>query len=249
MAASPLFGIAALCCLFAATPVSPAIACDRLRALESIVAMAEFRWFGHNCFRIRGKDAVIVTDPVGRGTGYTLAKQTADVVTISSPQPEHSNLAAVKPEFRTIDGPGEYEIHDIFVTGIRTHQDEAGGTLRGHNTAYLIEIDDMIVGHLGDLGHALTAEDAEAMTDVDILLVPAGSKHLDPARAAEITSQLAPKIVIPMQFATGSGDSDLLGVDAFCRNLGVSVPEPEEKLVLKSSELGDALRVVVLAVN
>jgi len=107
----------------------------------------------------------------------------------------------------------------------------------------------MIVGHLGDLGHALTAEDAEAMTDVDILLVPAGSKYLDPARAAEITSQLAPKIVIPMQFATGSGDSDLLGVDAFCRNLGVSVPEPEEKLVLKSSELGDALRVVVLAVN
>lgn len=211
--------------------------------------MAEFRWFGHNCFRIRGKDAVIVTDPVGRGTGYTLAKQTADVVTISSSQPEHSNLAAVKPEFSTIDGPGEYEIHDIFVTGIRTHQDESEGKVRGHNTAYLIEVDDMVVGHLGDLGHALSAEDAEAMSDVDILLVPAGSRNLDPARAAEITSQLAPKIVIPMQFATGSGDSDLLGVDAFCRNLGVSVPEPEEKLVVKSSELGETMRVVVLAVN
>jgi L-ascorbate metabolism protein UlaG (beta-lactamase superfamily) len=211
--------------------------------------MAEFRWFGHNCFRIRGKDAVIMTDPVGRGTGYNLAKQTADVVTISSSQPEHANLAAVRPEFSTIDGPGEYEIHDIFVTGIRTHQDEADGKLRGHNTAYLIEVDDMVVGHLGDLGHALTAEDAEAMSDVDILLVPAGSRHLDPARAAEITSQLAPKIVIPMQFATASGDRDLLSIDAFCRNLGVSVPEPEEKLVVKSSELGESMRVVVLGVN
>jgi L-ascorbate metabolism protein UlaG (beta-lactamase superfamily) len=211
--------------------------------------MAEFRWFGHNCFRIRGKDAVVVTDPVGRGTGFNLAKQTADVVTISSPQPEHSNLAAVKPEFKMIDGPGEYEIHDIFVTGIRTHQDDAGGQVRGHNTAYLIEVDDMVVGHLGDLGHALTAEDAEAMSDVDILLVPAGSRSLDPARAAEITSQLAPKIVIPMQFATASGDRDLLGVDGFCRNLGVSVPEPEEKLVVKSSELGETMRVVVLTVN
>jgi L-ascorbate metabolism protein UlaG (beta-lactamase superfamily) len=228
---------------------SPAVAFDRSRALESIVAMAEFRWFGHNCFRIRGKDVVIMTDPVGRGTGYNLAKQTADVVTISSPQPEHANLAAVKPEYTTIEGPGEYEIHDIFVTGIRTHQDEAGGKLRGHNTAYLIVVDDMVVGHLGDLGHSLTAEDAEAMTDVDILLVPAGSRHLDPARAAEITSQLAPKIVIPMQFASGPGDRDMLGIDVFCRNLGVSIPDPEEKLVVKSSELGETMRVVVLAVN
>ena len=213
------------------------------------MAMAEFRWFGHNCFRIRGKDAVIMTDPVGRGTGYTLAKQVADVVTISSSQPEHANLAAVKPEFQTIEGPGEYEIHDIFVTGIRTHQDEAGGKFRGHNTAYLIEIDDMVIGHLGDLGHALAEEHAEAMTDVDILLVPAGSRNLDPARAAEITSQLAPKIVIPMQYATAGGDSDLLSVEAFCRNLGVSVPEPEEKLVVKSSDLGETMRVVVLGVS
>ena len=67
--------------------------------------MAEFRWYGHNCFRIRGKDAVVMTDPVGKKTGFTLAKQTADIVTVSSPQPEHANLAAVKPEFDTIDGP------------------------------------------------------------------------------------------------------------------------------------------------
>jgi L-ascorbate metabolism protein UlaG (beta-lactamase superfamily) len=211
--------------------------------------MAEFRWFGHNCFRIRGKDAVIMTDPVGRGTGFTLAKQVADVVTISSPQPEHSNLAAVKPDFQAIEGPGEYEIHDIFVTGIRTHQDESGGTVRGHNTAYMIEVDDMVIGHLGDLGHALTDEHTEAMTDIDILLVPAGSRHLEPARAAEITSQLAPKIVIPMQFATSTGDRDLLGLDAFCRNLGVTVPEPEEKLTVKSSELGESMRLVVLQVS
>jgi L-ascorbate metabolism protein UlaG (beta-lactamase superfamily) len=211
--------------------------------------MAEFRWFGHNCFRIRGKDAVVLTDPVGKKTGYTLAKQTADIVTVSSPQPEHSNLAAVKPEFDTIDGPGEYEIHDIFVTGIRTHLDNEQGKVRGHNTSYLIEIDGMVICHLGDLGHALTEEHAEAMTDVDILLVPAGSRHLDPARAAEIASQLSPKVVIPMQYATASGDRDLLGLDSFCRNLGVDVPKAEEKLTVKSSDLGEAMRLVVLGVS
>lgn len=211
--------------------------------------MAEIRWYGHNCFRIRGKDAVVVTDPVGKSTGFSLARTTADLVTVSSPRPEHANLSAIKPEFDTIDGPGEYEIHEVFVTGIRTFQDDAKGKELGFNTAFLIVIDGMTICHLGDLGHALSAEDAEAMTDVDILLVPAGSKGLDPARAAEITSQLAPKVVIPMQYATPAGDRDLNGLDLFCRNLGVSLPEPEEKLTVKPSELGDTMRLVVLEVS
>jgi L-ascorbate metabolism protein UlaG (beta-lactamase superfamily) len=211
--------------------------------------MAEIRWFGHNCFRIRGKDAVVLTDPVGKSTGYALAKQTADLVTISSQQPETANLAAVKPEFDMIAGPGEYEIHEVFVTGIRTHRDEAKGKEKGHNTSYLIELDGMVICHLGDLGHGLSEEHTEAMSDVDILLVPAGSKHLDPARAAEITSQLAPKVVIPMQYATAGGDRDLTGLDVFARNLGVALPEPEEKLTVKSGDLGETMRLVVLAVS
>jgi L-ascorbate metabolism protein UlaG (beta-lactamase superfamily) len=208
--------------------------------------MAEFRWYGHNCFRIRGKDAVVLTDPVGRSTGYKLEKQTADLVTLSSEQPEHANLSAVKPDFATIDGPGEYEIHDVFVTGIRTHQDDANGAARGHNTSYLIEMEGMVICHLGDLGHALSEEQADAMTHADILLVPAGGKHLDPVGAADVVSQLEPKVVIPMQYATAQGDKDLGGLEAFCRNLGVSVPEPEEKLTVKASDLGDTMRLVVL---
>src|SRR5918996_5730200 len=211
--------------------------------------MAEFRWYGHNCFRIRGKEAVAMPGRVDKKTVFPRAEQAADIVTVSSPQPEHANLAAVKPEFDTIDGPGEYEIHDVFVTGIRTHQDETNGAQRGHNTSYLIELDGMVICHLGDLGHALSEEQAEAMTDVDILLIPAGSRNLDPARAAEIAGQLAPKVVIPMQYATASGDRDLLGLDAFCRNLGVTPPQPEEKLNVKASDLGDTLRLVVLGVS
>lgn len=211
--------------------------------------MAEFRWFGHNCFRIRAKEATVITDPVGKETGYGLAKQTADLVTISSPRPAHANLAAIKPEFKTIDGPGEYEIHDVFVTGLRTHLDEAQGKERGHNTVYLIELEGMQICHLGDLGHALSEEHVEKLNDVDVLLVPAGGKNLDPARAAEITSQLSPKVVIPMQYATAAGDRDLAGLEVFCRNLGVSMPEPEEKLTVKAGDLGETMRLVVLDVS
>ena len=75
------------------------------------------------------------------------------------------------------------------------------------------------------------------------------TRERDPAKAAEVTSQLSPKVVIPMQFATASGDRSLANLENFCRNLGVSVPEPTEKLSLKASDLGETLQVVALAVS
>ena len=210
--------------------------------------MAEFRWFGHNCFRIRGREATVLTDPVGRVTGYPLPKQTADVVTLSHEHPGHANLDAVKPPFATIRGPGEYEIHDVFVTGIRTYHDDAKGAERGYNTVYLIELENMVVCHLGDLGHPLTEEQAEAMANVDVLFVPVGGGDvLDPAKAAEVVAQLEPKLVIPMQYATPQGDQKLGGLEPFCKELGVEVPTGEEKLTLRQSDLGETMRLVALA--
>lgn len=211
-------------------------------------AMAEFRWFGHNCFRIKGRDVTVITDPVGRQTGYVLPKQTADVVTLSHDHPGHANLNALRPEYQIVNGPGEYELHGIFVTGIRTYHDDARGAERGYNTVYLIELEGMVICHLGDLGHALTEEQAEATSKVDVLLVPAGGGQvLDPAKAADLIAQLEPKIVVPMQYATDIGDKALGDLATFCRHLGVDVPAPEEKLLLRSSDLTDAMRLVVLA--
>ena len=209
--------------------------------------MAEFRWYGHNCFRIRAKEASVLTDPVGRNTGYTLPRQTVDIVTISHGHPGHNNLAAVKPEYQVIDGPGEYELHDIFVTGIRTYHDDDAGSRLGYNTAYLIEVEGMFVCHLGDLGHALQSDQLETMAQCDILLVPAGGGPIISAElAADVVALLEPKIVIPMQYATGAGDKNREPLATFINALGAGSPEPVEKLVIKRSELTDAMRVVVL---
>ncbi len=209
--------------------------------------MAEFKWFGHNCFRIRAREATVLTDPVGRATGYTLPKQTADIVTLSHDHPGHANLDAVKPDFATLRGPGEYEVHGVFVTGIRTYHDAAKGAERGYNTVYLIELEGMVVCHLGDLGHPLTEEQAEAMDDLDVLLVPAGGGPvLDPAQAAEVVGQLGPKLVIPMQYATPQGDKKRGGLEPFCKELGVEVPPGEDKLVLRPADLGETMRLVAL---
>lgn len=210
--------------------------------------MAEIRWLGHNCFRIKGKEAVVLTDPVDRVTGYAMAKQTADIVTLSHKHAGHINLSAVRPEFKVVDGPGEYEMHDIFITGIRTHHDTEKGAVKGHNTVYVWEIEGIAFCHLGDLGHPLTEEQAEAIGDPDIVFVPAGGGDvLTPEQAAEVVSQLAPKIVIPMQFQTDLGDRALGDLEPLVKALGVERPEPEEKLVIRASELGETLRLIVLA--
>ena len=54
-------------------------------------------WNGHACFRLRGRDATIVTDPYDRTTGFPALKLTADVVTISNTHPHHASLEVVQP--------------------------------------------------------------------------------------------------------------------------------------------------------
>ncbi|MGH2549768.1 MAG: MBL fold metallo-hydrolase, partial [Thermomicrobiales bacterium] len=146
-----------------------------------------------------------------------------------------------------VRGPGEYEMHDVFITGIRTYHDDKRGAERGYNTCYMIELEGMMFCHLGDLGHPITGDDAEAMANADVLLVPAGGKDIiTPQQAADIVGQLEPKIVIPMQYATEQGDRDLGSLDAFCKALGVAAPEPIDKLAMRSSDLGETMRIITL---
>jgi L-ascorbate metabolism protein UlaG (beta-lactamase superfamily) len=209
--------------------------------------MAEFRFFGHNCVRIKAREAMILTDPVGKNTGYAMPKQTVDIVTLSHEHDGHANLAAVKPGYQIVQGPGEYEMHEVFITGIRTYHDSERGKLRGYNTVYIFEVEGMRICHLGDLGHTLDNEQAEAMEDCDVLIVPAGGGNvITPDQAADIVAQLGPKIVIPVQYATPIGDTKLGGLDVFCKALGVEVPASEEKFVLRHSDLGETLRLVTL---
>jgi L-ascorbate metabolism protein UlaG (beta-lactamase superfamily) len=209
--------------------------------------MAEIRWYGHTCFRIKAKEATVFTDPVSRSTGYGMGRQNADIVTLSGDE-LGKNLDAIRPEFKIIDGPGEYEMHDVFVTGSRTYQDDKQGAELGYNTTYVIEVEGMKIGHLGNLGHTLNEAQAETLEDIDILLAPIGRESgLSDEKIAQVVTDLSPKIVIPMRYATDIGDKDLGDFTEFCRKLGIDLPEAEDKLVVKPSDLGETTRLVVLA--
>ena len=83
----------------------------------------DITWLGHACFRLRGREAALVTDPFARTLGLTLGRQSADVITVSHDAPHHAAADQIAGEPRVIRGPGEYEIAGIMITGVATWDD------------------------------------------------------------------------------------------------------------------------------
>ena len=205
-------------------------------------------WLGQSCFRLRGKNAAVVTDPVPPSLGLRLPRQEAEVVTVSHEHENHSYLQAVREGAFEIKGPGEYEIAGVSVIGLSTFHDTEKGAKRGRNTVYLIEIDDVTVCHLGDLGHVLGDAEAETVSSVDVLLVPVGSRTaISAAQAAEVVRQLEPRYVIPMHYATPGLKVQLDGVDRFLKEMAVTAVEPMPKLSVQATSSTEfETKVVVL---
>jgi L-ascorbate metabolism protein UlaG (beta-lactamase superfamily) len=207
----------------------------------------EITWLGQACFRIKSKEATIITDPPDKSFGYNLGRATADIVTVSHQHPDHNNVAAIGGNPKVIEGPGEYEIKGVLITGIQTYHDTEGGKKRGKNTVYLIETDDLVVCHLGDLGHVLSSEQAEQMSNVDILMIPVGGVYtINAAQAAEVVALIEPKIVIPMHYKTEAIAIELDPVDKFCREMGVKSCQPQPKLSVTKSTLPSETEVLIL---
>ncbi len=207
----------------------------------------EISWLGHSCFIIKGKEKVIITDPCYPSLGYSLGKPHADIVTLSHFHPGHSYVEGIAIEPKQIKGPGEYEIGGTFITGIAAFHDDKKGEIKGKNTIYLIEMDDMALCHLGDLGHRLTPQLAEELGIIDILFLPVGEISTIPLDiAVEIVGQLNPHIVIPMHYKTDTIAKNLQTVDKFLKKMGIREPEVKAKLSVASSSLPASPQVVVL---
>ena len=128
-------------------------------------------------------------EPPGRDEGGEAAPaRRATVLGVIRP-------TSLEPAF-TLDAPGEYEVHEVLVTGVRTFRDEAKGTERGPNTSFVYELDGLHAVHLGDIGHVLTEEMLGEIGPVQVACVPIGGA-LSPARAAELVAALDANLVVP----------------------------------------------------
>ena len=207
----------------------------------------DITWLGHSCFRIKGSQATIITDPFPPELGYTLGKQSANIITLSHQHPSHSYVKGIEGEPRIINGPGEYEISGILILGIATFHDTQRGQVRGKNTVYVMEIDGVSVCHLGDLGHMLSTEQLEEIGGVDILFLPVGGgSTISAPIAAEVILQLEPNAVIPMHYKTPGIKRELDSVNVFLKEMGIGQVEPRPKLTLSKSNLPLSTQVFLL---
>jgi L-ascorbate metabolism protein UlaG (beta-lactamase superfamily) len=205
-------------------------------------------WLGHGCFRLRGRSAAVVTDPYPPAIGLKLSRMDAEVVTVSHEHDNHNYTSVVRDGAYEIRGPGEYEIAGVSVVGVPTYHDTERGAKHGRNTVYLIEIDDVRVVHLGDLGHKLDDAEAEAVASPDVLLVGVGGRStMNGAQAAEVVRQLEPRYVVPMHYAIPGLKLELDPIDRFLKEMGVTASEAQPKLAVQKSSVSEyETKLVVL---
>lgn len=212
----------------------------------------EITYLGHSSFRIRGKNATVVTDPYdGAIVGMKFPKHVAaDIVTVSHDHGDHNAVSEIEGSPFVVNGAGEYEVKGVGVVGLSAFHDDEKGAKRGRNTLYRIEIDGIAIVHLGDLGHTLSTKEIDELDGVSILLVPVGGVYtIDATQAVAVVNEIEPSIVIPMHYGRPELDQKSFGglspVAAFLKEIGKDVT-PQAKLTLTKDKLPAEMQVVVL---
>jgi L-ascorbate metabolism protein UlaG (beta-lactamase superfamily) len=205
----------------------------------------EITWYGLSCFRLTGRgQASIITDPYSNRLGLPALKLRGDVVTVSHDSPGHNNEAAISGRKYTLNGPGEYEIGGVFITGVATNEND--GNLA--NLLFVFDFGGVTIAHLGDMAKVPTQTKIEALEQVDVLLLPVGGGNsLNAAQAAELVSMLEPRLVVPMHYNIPGLKTDLDGVDRFLNEMGVSPSEEETTIKVTASSISEETSVVLLS--
>lgn len=210
-------------------------------------------WYGLSCFSIEEKFANatvnLITDPYEPEGGKKLSRVlAADIVTVSHDAPRHNNIAAVGGNPFLIDGPGEFEVKEVFVTGIDASPGGEGDAKKSHNTIYYITIQDVHMLHLGDLNHALSEKHIEDLHNIDVVFVPVGGGDvLNGKAAAELVQQIDPRIIIPMHYKSDGLGAGLDGIEPFLKAMGIAAPESVSKLKIAKKDLPqDEMKVYLL---
>ena len=196
---------------------------------------------------------IILSDPYeSDGLGFPPLAMRADVVTISNDHPHHAGLSGIEGRPKVLRGPGEYEIGGALIWGVRTSS-RADGAATGspaRNTAFIIQLEELTVCHLGDVSKApLSPEELTHIKDADVLLIPVGGNcTINASQAAEVVAQVEPKLIVPMHYATAEtrGQIVLDEVERFCKELGATEAAARPRLSITPTALPAEPTVVLL---
>lgn len=210
----------------------------------------KIKWLGHACFLITSEAGTsIITDPYAtkEDLTYGAITESADIVTVSHEHGDHNNVAAVQGKPEVIRGIGTFKVNGIEFKGVPSYHDRTGGSQRGSNTIFCIEVDGIRVCHLGDLGHQLSGEQVAELGSIEILLIPVGGYFtIDARMATQVCDQLKPKVIIPMHYRTDKCAFPIAGVDDFLKGKERVTRLETSERNFKSEELPTGTQIIVL---
>lgn len=210
-------------------------------------------WLGHATFLVEAGDGTrIITDPFEAGSydgavGYAPITDRADIVTVSHEHADHNAVDAVRGQPVVVRECGDRTVKGIPIQGVGCYHDESRGEDRGRNTIFVMEVDGLRVGHLGDLGHALSDDEVKAVGHVDVLMAPVGGYYtIGPEEAKEVAERLAAKVIIPMHYKTDALGFPIQPVDDFLKLMDRVERLNDNTVEISAGDLGDEPKVVVL---
>ena len=179
----------------------------------------EVTYVGHACFLVKFDTGLTVCfDPYKTGSvpGLSDANVFADEVYCSHSHADHSDFENVGTPYEPYSGDAPK------VEVIRTFHDEVEGAKRGRNNITKVTSGSENVVHMGDIGCGLTEEQISVIKGCDLLLIPVGGFYtIDCKKAAELTSRIDPKVVIPMHFKSKKFGYDVMsGREEFVEIIG-----------------------------
>lgn len=218
----------------------------------------EITYLGHSCFKLKNKEGMtLVMDPFNSAhVGLPLAKDVADIVTVSHDHDDHSAIEVVtgpitRQSVFVIDKEGEYEIGGVEITASKMYHDKVEGAERGKNLIVSVRMDGINLLHLGDLGHNLTENQIEKLGSVDILMANVGGQTaLETDEMMELIKDIQPSFVIPMHyFVAGMGEdfAKKHTLEEFLdKNKFLVAGEPVHKIKVDEGSLPDDTQVLIM---
>lgn len=194
-------------------------------------------WHGYSSIRIESKngniESTIVTDPFENESAIRFPRTIeADSVILSHEDRSRFALDAINGKPFLISRPGEYETKGVFINGIQDLKTD------DQTVIYRILTEGISIAFLGGIKRRLTNEELERLEDIDVLLLPVGGGDvLDAETAADVISEVEPRIVVPMHYDIPGIKVKLGTLDAFCKHLGSCQRESMNRLKIQKKDL------------
>jgi len=204
----------------------------------------EITWLGHSSVCINSRDEILITDPFDTSHNGMMPSRKSDIVTVSNSDPKYSTTKAISGNPYIVNGPGEYEIGQYYITGIATQLDASREEI---NVVYTIRAEGLVICQLGGLNQKLTSGQLDQLRQANILLAPiAKSSSLAHENLQEIISAIQPRILIPLEYIEENHDGTPTGLETFLTNTGTTDTIGINRLNIDETKLPAEMKIQIL---